>query len=510
MPLTKLGGNMKVFLGNAPWYPLKNEFGSPATKADIRHWGVRAGSRWPHYEVYDKKLGRSLYIPFPHFLAIAATLLLNEGFEVSLVDGVAEGFTREQFLDRAKCFQPDVTFLEVSTPSILYDLDIARDIKEICPSTKIALGGLHPPMFKPEFLTEYPFIDYTLVGEYEVTLREMVLNMTLGKPLAFCKGLTYRGGEKNVFTGYRPLLLNLDDLPRPAYQFLPMDNYYDNPWEMPLPEAQVWTSRGCPFSCIFCAWPSIMYNDGTPQSVNKVRYYSPKRVAEEVKYLVDNFSMQSFYFDDDTVNLSKKRMLELCDALTVQGLDKLPWGMMARADLIDEEMLEAFSKAGLVGIKYGIESGVQELVDRAEKRLDLKKAREAINLTRQYGIKMHLTFVLGLPGETKETMHKTIDFALDSDPYSVQFSICTPFPGTPSYEDYKASGNLVEDGWDSFNGTYRSVIRTEELTAEELEEGLKTAYARWHEHRNREMKEDDGEVESKGWFRRLLGKLGGN
>ncbi|MBN1234275.1 MAG: radical SAM protein [Candidatus Coatesbacteria bacterium] len=487
--MNKYGGKMKIFLGNSPWYPLKDNNGNNIEKCNTKFWGVRAGSRWPHYQHYEPNLGRSLYIPFPHFLAESASILENSGFDVLLVDGVAEGMSREDFLGKISSFNPELIVFEVSTPSIQYDLEIAKTAKEHVPDAKTVFCGAHTPMFKPDFLKENEIVDFVMVGEYEQTIKELAISLKEEKTLAFCKGLIYKGAQLPAFTGYRQLLENLDDLPRPAYHFLPMSNYFDNPWCMPSPSAQLWTSRGCPFNCIFCAWPAIMYEDGTPNSTRKYRTKSVSRVAEEVKWLVDNFKIKSYYFDDDTVNVGNKRMIELGEALIKNKLHTIPWGMMARADLMDENLLVKLKEAGMHAVKYGVESGVQSIVDRSNKNLNLNKVKKVIEITRKLDIKMHLTFIFGLPGETLETIDKTIQFALDSEPDTVQFSICTPFPGTPSYEEYREKGWLIEDSWDSFNGNYKSVIRTEFLTPEDLERSLEKAYEKWGAYHKRKHPE---------------------
>ena len=145
-------------------------------------------------------------------------------------------------------------------------------------------------------------------------------------------------------------------------------------------------------------------------------------------------------------------------------------------------MLEAMKKAGLVSLKYGVESGDQEILNRAKKGLDLNKLRDVVKMTKEMGIKVHLTFMFGLPGETWETVRKTINLALELDPDSIQFSICTPFPGTEYFEWAEKNGFLLTKDWSKYDGASTAVIRTESMSKEDLEEALEMARRIWKKH----------------------------
>ncbi len=166
-----------------------------------------------------------------------------------------------------------------------------------------------------------------------------------------------------------------------------------------------------------------MYN-GTIYRVRNVA-----DVVNEMEYLVKEMGFKSVYFDDDTFNIGKERMLKICDEIKRRKLN-IPWAIMARADIMDEEILMNMKEAGLYAVKYGVESASQELLDAINKCMNIKKTERMIKFTKMLGIKTHLTFTFGLPGETKDTISGTVDFALRSDPTTIQFSIVTPFPGT--------------------------------------------------------------------------------
>jgi radical SAM superfamily enzyme YgiQ (UPF0313 family) len=217
---------------------------------------------------------------------------------------------------------------------------------------------------------------------------------------------------------------------------------------------------------------------------HRYRVRDPVDVVDEVEWCVQKYGFRSISFDDDTFDIGKDRIIRLCGELKQRGLE-LPWTAMARADTADREMLEAMADAGLYAIKYGVESGVQELVDAADKSLDLAQVRDTVCLTKELGVKVHLTFTLGLPGESQETIQRTLDFASELNPDSVQFSIVTPYPGTTYYDIARENGMLVTDDWVDFDGADRAVIRTEALTSKALEMALNRARRQWRWRRLR-------------------------
>jgi anaerobic magnesium-protoporphyrin IX monomethyl ester cyclase len=452
---------MKVFLGNAPWYSKDG-------------YGVRAGSRWPHYEPTG-----SSYMPFPFYLTYATAVLEKAGFAVKLVDAVAEKLHDTEFISRVNQFQPDLVLLETSTPTINVDLKIAKNIKQDNGNNiKIALSGPHVSVVKDSILKEADWIDYVLVGEYEYTLRDLAIQLNKNESLNTISGLIFRDNGNIVSNTARPPIENLDELPRPAYSQLPMLDYNDDATGLPKPNVQMWASRGCPFQCNFCLWPQVIYGN------HRYRARDPIQVVDEMEWLIDTYGFKGIYFDDDTFDIGKPRILKLCAEIKQRRLN-IPWSVMARADTLDQEMLIAMADAGMIAIKYGVESGVQELVDNCGKHLDLNKVKDTVAMTKVSGIKVHLTFSFGLSGETKETIQKTIDYALSLDPDSVQFSIITPFPGTKYYDELKEKGFIYATNWSDFDGNRSAVIRTEHLSTEDLIEAFNRAYAIWHEYQNK-------------------------
>ncbi len=456
----KKKSNLKVFLGNAPW----------RVKG---FYGVRAGSRWPHLEPEE-----SCYLPFPFFMAYTAAVLVRDGFEVLMVDGIAENISEDEFIRKIVDFNPDLTILEVSTASMEIDLRVIKKIKTyLSDSTKIAICGPDINIYSKEFLQSNPDIDFVFKGEYEYTARDLCRALSSDTiDIPDVDGLFYRKSNGEViFTRERELIKNLDELPYPARYFLPMERYNDTPGGIPLPSVQMWASRGCPYRCIFCAWPQIIYGG------HSYRTRDPVKVVDEMEYLVKKCGFKSVYFDDDTFNIGKKRILKICEEIKKRNLN-VPWAIMARADTADREMLEALKDAGLVALKYGVESGDQKILDNSGKNLKLDKVIEIVKITKELGIKIHLTFTFGLPGENWQTVKKTIDLALELDPDTLQFSIITPFPGSQYYDMLEKKGYLLSKDWSKYNGYVSAVIRTDELSDKDLEKALQMANKAWAKH----------------------------
>lgn len=446
---------LKVLLVNLPW------------QRDGR-WGVRAGSRWPHIK---DDLEEGNYLPFPFFLAYSASLLRKYGFEAYLIDAIAEKITEDKLLDYINVVSPDLLVAEISTPSLNHDLRLLEKIDN--KNFQICLCGPDANIREPEFLKHNKFINYCLMGEYEYILLNLVRNIFHNSGLKDVNGLAYRQGDE-VMVNPPAGLIDLDTLPWPLREDLPMDKYLDTPGRIPLPSLQMLASRGCPFSCNFCLWPQLMYGG------DKYRMRNIIDVVDEMEYLVHKMRFKSIHFDDDTFNIGKERILKFCQEIKKRGLEKIPWAIMARPDLMDKEMLIQMKEAGLAAIKYGVESASQELIDACGKNMDLKKAERMILFSRDLGIKMHLTFTFGLPGETKSTIQKTIEYAFKLKPYSVQFSITTPFPGTAYFKELDEKGLIIDKNWDDYDGNFKSVIKLDSLSNKDLEEARHRAYLTWN------------------------------
>jgi len=452
---------MKIFIGNSPWYKTEN---------NNNYYFVRAGSRWPHFEKFNSD-GSICYMPYPFFMGYTSILLKKQGFEVLTVDGAAELLTEKKFIDKIINFEPDIVLLEVSAVSIAKDLDDARFIKSKI-KTEIVFTGLYSFMYNSEFLEKYQFVDYVIIGEYENIFLELCnykSSKTIDLDLSKIKGLIFRTSDNKVInTGRAELINNLDMFDFPDREALPLKNYLDLPGGISKPSAQIITSRGCPFGCIFCAWPQIIYGG------NKFRQRSVDNVINEIKFLKEKYNIKSVYFDDDTFNVNQKFVQDLSKKIIAENID-IEWAAMCRADIMTEETLVLMKQAGLKAVKYGVESASPEILKNIDKSLDIEKVIKTIELTKKNDIKVHLTFCFGLPGETKNTIKATIKLAKHLQPDSAQFSIATPFPGSKYFEMLKKNGRLLTEDFAKYDGYNNCVISHENLEPTELIAAVKKA-----------------------------------
>lgn len=452
----------KVFLGNSPW------------KRDGAY-GVRAGSRWPHFE-FDG----TPYMPFPFFLAYATSVLKQNNFTTLAVDAIAEGISEKEFISRIVAFAPDIIVLEISSASIGVDIQMLQSLRKIYGRDfPIIWCGAHSwSENEPDVLQQVSEIDFFIKGEYELALLDLCKKLETGERDSFgdVKGLFWRDrSRKSIDNPKRNLVENLETFPLPERDDFPMNRYMEAAGGLPWPNLQMWASRGCPFRCNFCVWPQFMYNG------RNYRTRNPKALLDEVEIAVKKYGMKSVYFDDDTFNIGKKRIIEISDEFIKRKLG-IPWGAMSRADTFDRVVFEKMVESGLKFIKFGVESGDQKIVDRMEKALNLNKVRESMKWAKELGVKTHLTFSFGHIGETMESAKKTIDFALELSPDSLQFSLIQPFPGSDLYKDLEKMGHLDSKDYAKYDGYTSSVISTDTLSSKQLEKILETANRKWQRH----------------------------
>lgn len=451
---------IKVLLVNLPW-----EIGGK--------WGVRAGSRWPH--IKDESEGA--YAPFPFFLAYATALLRKYDIEADLIDALLVRMPADQLIEEICRRDYDFVVAETSVPSFYYDMVLLEKLSRC--GISLILCGPHPDIYRKEFIEKNSFVQFVLCREYEFTLLELIQAVSRGaRDFSGIDGLIWKDSA-GVHANRPRVSGDINSLPYPWRQGLAMEKYQDLPGDIPHPSVQMVASRGCTFSCNFCLWPQIMFSPGN------YRVRNIDDCVREMEFLVRDKRFKSIYFDDDTFNIGRDRMFAFCDAVLRRGLQHIPWAVMAKADLMDEEVLDRMRQAGLAAIKYGVESSSQHLVNHCGKRLDLNKTERIIRHTKSLGIKVHLTFAFGLDGETKETIKKTIEYALRLNPYSAQFSIITPFPGTALFAQLEKDNRIITRNWSLYDGHACCVFKPKRVSALDLQQAKEYACRRWAEHTRR-------------------------
>lgn len=422
--------------------------------------GVRAGSRWP-FTSFPEEDGRIHYIPFPFFLAYAASFLKKEGKAVKLIDAIAEEINEEGVIEKIKSFNPEFILAEVSTPSFESDIRIIGKVHNSLAGCQIAVCGAHASVFPKEILEKYNFIQYILIGEYEYALTALINCLEKNAALESVPGLVWRRGAEIKVNSVAPPPVNFNSFPWPERKSPDIYKYNDGFAGLPSPNVQMCASRGCSFQCSFCLWPQTIYRKREYRKRNSVD------VVDEMEYLLKSFGFKAVYFDDDVFNIDRNYVLEICDEIIKRKI-KIPWAVMARADLMDEGLLKAMSYAGLYAVKYGIESADQDILNFCKKGMDLNKAQRAVRLTKKFGVKTHLTFCLGLPGETRRSIRETVKFIRNTQPDSLQFSLATPFPGTEYFKYIKDTGCLLSEDWADYDGNRKCIIRTKNLSGSNL------------------------------------------
>jgi radical SAM superfamily enzyme YgiQ (UPF0313 family) len=438
---------MRVCLVNPPW-------------EDNGRWGIRAGCRFPN--LMPRK--HNSYVPFPFLLAYTGAYLESSGVDVLLIDGVAERCDTPSFLARIRLFSPDLVVAETASTSLAHDLELLSQVKSENPSAHVTLYGPHVSVLPQDALIS-PAVDSVALGEPEHTIRELVESLGQGKGLERILGLAYREADGAIrFNPRRPLIQDLDSLPYPKRAELPMERY--SVPGFPSPVVFMYASRGCPHRCTFCLWPQTIFEKGN------YRPRAPERIVEEMAHVLDEFpSTRSVFFDDDTFNIGRDRLIRFADELDRRKI-RIPWGMNARADHWDRELLERLAATGLFTLRLGIESGDQAVLDTCGKALNLEDARNNLHLAHEVGIRNHVSFMIGLAAETPDSVEKTIRFAKSIPADSVQFSVAVPFPGTDYHRYVEAQGFLVTRDYRLYSGSDNAVMRTEAMSAEEIRHAI--------------------------------------
>lgn len=392
--------------------------------------------------------------------------MLCDNHSVKIIDCIAEEIDWPKFEEILKEEKPKYIITNAITSSLTNDLRVSDLSKEIG-AKSIALGP-HVTNLPEETLVKFPNLDFIVRGEAEVTIKELIDALENNGKLENVIGISYRSDGKIINNKDRPLIENLDELPIPRHDFLPLEKHV-----YPFIGSKftfVLAGRGCPYLCSFCRQP-IMWN-------RKVRVRSPDSVIRELKMLKE-LGVENFLIHSDTFTVNKEIVIELCKKIIENNLD-FKWACNSRVDTVDKEMLEWMKKAGCWMVAYGIESGSQGVLDNVKKGITLEQSRKAVQLAIEAGIKVYGYFVIGLPGETKETIRDTIEFAKGLPLTFAIFHVAVPYPGTDFYFEAKEKGWLSFSEWEEFDQSSSTTVNYPGLAKEEIVQGVKIAYKEWY------------------------------
>jgi len=372
----------------------------------------------------------------PLGLGYLAAITEKGGFSCEIIDANILELKMADVLRIIKRKKPEIVGISVNLYSYQIALKLATKIKKTLPETTVILGG-PTPTSSPRQVMESCQTDAVCIGEGEVTLTEILDNYKKRKHLFNgVAGIMYRAGKIIIQNKPRGFIQNIDDIPFPAYHlFLDLNKYKSRAIKKPF--APLLTSRGCPFHCVFCSKDVFKYI---------CRMRSPENVIEEVDMLIKKFGVKQIDILDDNFTINKKRAEQILDLLIERKYDlyvNLQSGV--RTEGIDQNIINKMKKAKIFKIPFGVESGDPLILKRIIKQLDLKRVLACTKMAKKAGMKVYGFFMIGLPGDTPESMQKTIDYAIKMDPNIANFAITIPFPGTELYQMVKKDGRFLID-----------------------------------------------------------------
>jgi len=400
-------------------------------------------------------------------VAYIASYVREKGYSVDILNLRSLGNDwRQKLKDKIISEKPHYVGISCVTPLIRACRTTASYVKSIDKDIKIIVGGPHPTVL-PDETAKLDEFDVVVIGEGEFTVYEILRNDDLNK----VKGIIYKEGDKLIKTEPREVNMNLDQLPWPAYDLMQNLDKYANPFLGR--SANILTGRGCPFKCIFC--PSNLIGGGI------YRLRSTSDVVDEIEFLYKKYKIKGFLIMDETFTLYPKRVIEICNGIIERKM-KIKWTCDTRVNTVTEDLLRKMKEAGFRLIKFGIESGDDEILRIIKKGTTTDMVRKAVGLAKKVGLGVHAFFIIGHPYDTKETILRTINFAKELPLDFAQFSIMVPFPGTEIYSMAKQGRGitLLSDNWNDFKKYGKPVIELPTVSREELEKFHAMAYRQFY------------------------------
>jgi len=366
-------------------------------------------------------------------LTIAA-YLEREGITVKVIDVHVEKLSADELKQRIKEINPRVVGITVLTATAYASYKIAALAKEISKETIVVVGGVHVDAMPSEALRS-EFIDIVVRGDGEITFHEICQK----QPLETIKGISYRKDGVIKHNPSSEMIMDLDSIPFPSYHLVPMDKYYPSIGAYKsLPAINLLMTRGCPGKCIFCN-----------SAETTLRTRSADKVVDEIIRLKKDYGIREVQFYDDTFTIFKKNVMRFCELLIEKKVG-ITWTAFARADCINEKMAILMKKAGCHQVMFGIESGDEQIRKNIQKPINEEVTKKAIQICRKVKLEVRGAFILGSPGETIETMQKTLDFSMNLDLDIAIYNISTPYPGTQLFDWAKKNGYLKTENWNDY------------------------------------------------------------
>lgn len=384
------------------------------------------------------KEGLGIKIP-PLNLMYLAAALEKDSISVKIIDDDLYQMGFEKVARLVSRIDPVMVGITATTATIKSALKYIKAVKSLLPNILTVIGGPHPTFMPLETLKDEDSLDVVVMGEGEETIVDLFTKYEKFGINEFSEvqGISYRNDDEISQNLPRPLIKDLDNIPFPARHLIPFKEYKTSKNQA----GGIITSRGCVFSCNYCSSSLIMGK--------KYRTRSPENVVDELEELTDKYNIREIAFLDDIFMLNKRRAKAIADEIRERGID-LNFVTSSRVDTVKRDLLMSLKNVGMSTLYCGVESGSQRVLDLMGKGITLKHAEDAIKAAKDAGVDVMGSFILGYPGETSEEMDQTIDFSIKLDPDYSQFSILTPFPGTPLYYELKAKRLLATEDWSKY------------------------------------------------------------
>ena len=423
-------------------------------------------------ETYGKfgRVGSTL--PFLGLYYLASVLRKNN-FEVKILDSIVLRLSIKDILKEVDNYSPNMVGISSSTASYHKARVLAETSKEAFPNMNIVLGGPHLSGLPEEVMKNNCF-DFGVINEGEETILELCEKLrNNGNNFKEIKGLTFRNEDDQVIvTEKRNPIKDVDSIPYPARDLLPPLKAYRASalYYKRLPITQIFTSRGCPYQCIFCNTPFGKV----------IRFHSVEYVVSEIEMLLKDFGVKEILINDDTFTVDKNRVLEICRLIRKKNL-KFLWSCNIRVNTVDREILQEMKSAGCWLVMPGVESGNQKILDILRKGLTLEQAVNACKWAREVGLMIKPSFICGNPGDTEETIEETIKFAKSLKTHYPSYTFMTPFPGTPMWHLAEKYGYIDKTNFSKFALSSREPSFVPfGLTKEYLIKKQAEAFRRWY------------------------------
>jgi magnesium-protoporphyrin IX monomethyl ester (oxidative) cyclase len=452
---------------------------------------------YPSLTVYEGDVTTPQVRP-PLGLLYIAAICERYGHAVTLIDCLAEGMGSNQMLAdgsirygldpdtirrRVKDDAPDAVGISAMFSAFSKDAhEAAQAVKAWRPSVPVIFGGMHAATLPHDVMTD-THVDYVVLGEGEITIIELLKAIFSRADIRDVKGVAFRNPQgRTEVTGPRERIKDLNGLPRPARHLVDMRFYSDvaenepDNYIMRHPYTTIYTSRGCPGKCVYCAAHNVWCNRWIARSAEDV--------LDEIEYLVKTYGIREFHFLDDNASVNRKRFAAICQGIIDRKLN-ITWACPTGLAIwtLDKALLAIMKRAGCYKLCFGIESGHPETLKFIRKKLNLARVKQVIKNASDLGFWIQSTYIIGFPYETKEQIEETIDFALSTFSDFINFLLLIPYPGTEVYEILKNENLLPQKGYNYRNfglmmSGFRTLCHNKYLTSQELNAYFDEAFKR--------------------------------